>query len=164
MGVSGERHRASGEPILQSAGGRRAPRLPPGAEPDANLTEDNFFNLSIATTQWNIQIDLTTPAVNTRLDLSKIRDIELRMDTTYVTPSQTRQLVELDKQRVALETAGRPVPEELRRAIVEQEASYRQMLRAANAGQVKPASAAAVASSSSDALAISMPARSQTIV
>ncbi|MEM7113947.1 MAG: Ig-like domain-containing protein [Chloroflexota bacterium] len=87
--------------------------LPLGAEPNTNLAYDNFYNLSIATTQWAVQLDLTNPLVNTQLDFTKIKDIELRMDTTYVTPNNRQAYVALDLQRVAAETVGEPVSSEL---------------------------------------------------
>ncbi|MEM7802504.1 MAG: Ig-like domain-containing protein, partial [Chloroflexota bacterium] len=87
--------------------------LPPGAEPNTNLAYDNFYNLSVATTQWMIQLDLTNPLVNTQLDFSKIKDIEIRMDTTYVTPNSRRALVDLDLQRVEAETVGIPVSDQV---------------------------------------------------
>ncbi|MEM7800435.1 MAG: Ig-like domain-containing protein, partial [Chloroflexota bacterium] len=67
--------------------------LPPGAEPNTNLAYDNFYNLSVATTQWSIQLDLNSPQVNTQLDFSQIKDIELRMDTTYVTSQNRSALI-----------------------------------------------------------------------
>ncbi|MFK7804986.1 MAG: Ig-like domain-containing protein [Anaerolineae bacterium] len=85
--------------------------LPLGAEPQK--ASNNFYNLSVATSQWSILLDLTTPVVNTQLDVTQIKDIELRMDTTYVTPKSRQPLVDLDRERVELETAGQPVPPEL---------------------------------------------------
>ncbi|MCB0032654.1 MAG: hypothetical protein KDE51_01430, partial [Anaerolineales bacterium] len=97
--------------------------LPLTAEPNTNLAYDNFYNLSVAATQWTLELDMTNPLVNTQIDLSQIKDIELRMDTTYVTPNNRGAFVALDLQRVAAETAGLPVPDTLMQEIVRAEAS-----------------------------------------
>jgi hypothetical protein len=79
-------------------------------QPNPNYLEDRFYDLSIATSQWVLEIDLTSPSENTKLDLSKIRDIEIRMDTTYVTPASNAKLVQMDGQRLDALDAGTPVP------------------------------------------------------
>lgn len=87
--------------------------LGPSEEPNRNYLEDRFFDLSIATSQWIIEIDLTSPSENTRLDLSKIRDIEIRMDTTYVTPAANARFVAMDTQRLNALESGAPLPAEV---------------------------------------------------
>ena len=101
------------------------------AEPNVNLIADNFFNLSVAATQWRITIDLNNPTENTKLDLSKLQDIEIRMDTTYVTPSSFQRLAELERQRVEAETRGLPVPTEVVAGLAEEMPKWETAVRAA---------------------------------
>lgn len=100
------------------------------AEPNVNLIADNFFNLSVAATQWRITIDLNNPTENSKLDLSKLKDIEIRMDTTFITPPSFQRLANLDQQRVEAETYGRPLAADVAAALAEEMGGWQTAVRA----------------------------------
>ncbi|MEM7543447.1 MAG: hypothetical protein AAF384_17950, partial [Pseudomonadota bacterium] len=55
----------------------------------------------------------STDYANTQLDFTKIKDIEIRMDTTYVTSNGRQPLLALDVKRVEAETHGHRVTDQL---------------------------------------------------
>ena len=83
--------------------------LPPASEPDQNLCVNGFHNFSIATSQWIIEIDMNETG-NAALDISQLKDIEVRMDATYMTSGLSSQYVEMENHRVDAVAAGLPVP------------------------------------------------------
>jgi len=83
--------------------------LPPASEPDQNLCVNGFYNFSIATSQWVIEIDMNETG-NAALDMSQLKDIEVRMDATYMTLGLSSQYVEMENHRLDAVAAGLPVP------------------------------------------------------
>ncbi|MEZ4514739.1 MAG: Ig-like domain-containing protein [Chloroflexota bacterium] len=110
-----------------------------GAEPNGNLIVDNFYNLSVAATQWRITIDLKNTVENSVLDLNQLKDIEIRMDTTFVTASQFQRLAALEQQRIASETYGTPLAADVVAGLAEEMPRWETAVRAAQQTESQPA-------------------------
>jgi hypothetical protein len=81
----------------------------PASRPNPDFTVSGFHNLSVFTSQWGIEINMNETG-NRRLDVSKLRDIELRLDATYKTTNLARKYVELENRRLQAMAADRPLP------------------------------------------------------
>jgi hypothetical protein len=107
----------------------------PASQPNPNFTVSGFHNLSVFTSQWGVEINMQETS-NRSLDITKLRDIEVRMDATYLTTNLSQQFVEMETRRVDAMTAGQTVPADVQRFMERYEREQAALRGAANAARL----------------------------